>query len=940
MKRAKLTAIFIFLLGCALSLLIYVDEERAVRAQKLSQASIDIAELTSKIKRGQEVTKQLLTAISSFFASSEFVSRNEFTNFVTPILKNNPFISAIEWSPVSSLENLPLIEKRMGKRITPFKGREHSSLICPIEYVVPLIGNEGTIGIDLCSDQTRRETLILSEKSGIHSTPFTELVQGGTGTLVFTEAKNSGERGSVIAVLDLKKFLEATLNKAEYEHIRLAIESTGVLQYGEIITSPYTIPGELDFLGQKWKLYWVVDPLYLKDFSFLKGHIASLLVLLFTCFLLWYFLAFSRRRAEIEEIVFKRTGELRESEERYRVLLNTIPNGVITIDEKGIIRFFGTQAENIFGYSSEEATGQNISLLMPSPHKERHDSYIAEYLATGQRKVIGIGREVFARKKNGDIFPIYLAVGEMRIGSRRFFTGVVHDNSIQKKIERDLVDAKENAERALKIKSDFLARMSHEIRTPLNAILGMTHILFESNLSEIQQDYVKTISSSGENLLFILNEILDFSKVEAGKLILEKSPFHLESVLKNIINLMTPLARNKGIDINFEMSGDVPTGMIGDSTRISQVLMNLMGNAIKFTHKGNVLLSVSADKISSERANFKFRIIDTGIGIAPHEAETLFHSFVQADASIGRKYGGTGLGLAISKKIVELMGGEIHIDSKVGVGTTLEFNVVEDFTNSIITPERADEIITKNLSNEIPLHILVVEDNLINQKIVATFLEKMGYVPDLVASGAEAIKDLEFKEYDLILMDLQMPEMDGFETTEKIKTMILKQRPVIIPMTANVFKEDRERCIALGMVDFLPKPIRKSELELIIRRNFSIKDQRVEKIIDARKLKEKFIDERDLLVDICHELFNIASTHLDKIQHDFEMGDLEKLERSAHAFKGVISNFEAERLRALLFEIESASREHDKKRVDLQVPKLHDLYVKFNDELREFLKNF
>ena len=375
--------------------------------------------------------------------------------------------------------------------------------------------------------------------------------------------------------------------------------------------------------------------------------------------------------------------------------------------------------------------------------------------------------------------------------------------------------AKEKAEAATRAKSIFLANMSHEIRTPMNGIIGMADLLAQTPLSEEQHDYLNTIILSGRNLLSIINDILDFSKIESNQIELENIPFHLTEQVEEVIKVLTIKANENKVSLNKSFGPGVPAMVKGDPYRLKQVITNLVNNAIKFTFDGKVTIETLLEKDGDRSVKLRVKVIDTGIGISAEAQEKLFKSFSQADSSTTRKYGGTGLGLAISKSLCEMMDGEIGVESELGKGSTFWFtSVFEKIQDQEIqkasTPTADTETETQ------PMYILLAEDNLINQKVALMNLQRFGHKVDIAKNGLEAVELSRKNRYDLILMDIQMPEMDGYEATTIIRNdekLQDKRKPIpIIAMTANSFEGDRERCLTIGMDDFISKPFRINDL--------------------------------------------------------------------------------------------------------------------------------
>jgi signal transduction histidine kinase len=396
------------------------------------------------------------------------------------------------------------------------------------------------------------------------------------------------------------------------------------------------------------------------------------------------------------------------------------------------------------------------------------------------------------------------------------FVTTYTDITDRKRAERLLIHAKDKAEEMARVKANFLATMSHEIRTPMNGVLGMLHLLTGSPLTPEQRDHLETAQSSAQALLAIINDILDFSKLEAGQMRLEAAGFDLHRLLDEMVALLRGAAADKGLHLAARAGDGVPRRMVGDSTRLRQILTNLMGNAVKFTEKGGVVVTVEVEPPGDAAPVLRFEVADSGIGIEPAAAPLLFSEFVQADSSISRRFGGTGLGLSICKKLVEMMGGEIGFHSVPGEGTTFHFTLPLRFEEEA----RPDvETAAGGMAPLPPLSVLLAEDNPVNQKLATTLLTRWGHRVTAAANGAEAIAALGRERFDAVLMDIHMPGMDGLEATRRIRAMADgTARIPIVAMTADALDGDALACLEAGMDDYVAKPVDPARLLAALNR--------------------------------------------------------------------------------------------------------------------------
>ncbi|MDD1726322.1 MAG: PAS domain S-box protein [Methanothrix sp.] len=504
-------------------------------------------------------------------------------------------------------------------------------------------------------------------------------------------------------------------------------------------------------------------------------------------------------------------------------LLNQVRNAVIATDLDGKIIYWNHFSEILYQWKADEVLGRSIAdTIVPAQRRQIIREVMEEIVRCGY-----LESEFVVQRKDGSLFPALYVFNMLKDqkGRNMGFASVSIDLTERKRVEDDLLLAKERAESATRAKSQFLANMSHEIRTPMNAVIGLTSLLLNTPINPEQRDYIETIRSSGDSLLAVISDILDFSKIEGGMLELESKPFDLQRVLEDSMSMVASAARGKGLDLSYSLEPDVPRQVLGDQGRLKQILVNLLGNAVKFTEKGEISATVSTSGPSRGRHGLEeimFAVKDTGIGISKEHMARLFQSFSQADPSTTRKYGGTGLGLVISKNLAERMGGRIWAESETGKGSVFYFTVKARASPGLL-PAPQEDILPGPLAEfdgqgKSDLRILLAEDNAVNQMVALRMLERLGYRADTAVNGQEVLQALQNRSYDIVLMDVQMPEMDGLEAARRIRSSKSGQ-PYIIAMTAHAMKGDREVCMEAGMNDYVSKPVRMEELRAAIMRS-------------------------------------------------------------------------------------------------------------------------
>ncbi|AKA68307.1 response regulator [Clostridium scatologenes] len=602
--------------------------------------------------------------------------------------------------------------------------------------------------------------------------------------------------------------------------------------------------------------------------------------------------------------------------------LSCMADGVIVVDVNGKIMFLNSAAEEITGWLSKEAKNENFNTIFPLIN-----------ISTGEKirspidNVIKLGKSVGLTKNSGLITkdnrkryisanssPIKDDCGNF-IGVVVVFRDITRIRSIELELinkEIELRKAKEQAEAASKAKSEFLANMSHEIRTPLNGLVGMVDLTLLTDLNYEQKENLMTAKSCANSLLKVINDILDFSKLEAGKLVIENINFDIKNLIEEIIRANSSTAVAKEIELNYTFSSTIPQFLIGDPNRLRQVLNNLINNAIKFTEHGEISLKVKNIETIDEHVKLEFSVTDTGIGISEENINTIFESFSQVDSSSTRIVGGTGLGLAISKQLTEIMGGNLLVKSKFGQGSSfyfiLKFPVGKEMKKVIKQPFKINKATKK-------LNILLVEDDKLNQQVIERMLKEREYFVDIANNGSEAIKMYENKKYDVILMDIQMPVMNGIEATKIIREKEIENHTPIIAITAYALKGDKERFLSKGMDDYIPKPIKMDKLFNVIEshtvsskeeslKNFNIRfgeNGEIEFFNDESRIlnKEKPIIMKKLLYSI------------EELNKALQKKQLSSIERLANKIKSLSDEINIYELKDISFKVELSARRGD-----------------------------
>ncbi|MGA0559175.1 PAS domain S-box protein [Larkinella sp. VNQ87] len=653
--------------------------------------------------------------------------------------------------------------------------------------------------------------------------------------------------------------------------------------------------------------------------------------------------------------VRKRTElELRGSEEKFRGIFVNLQDIYCRVDREGRITMISPSVLKRTGYTPEEVIGQPITNFI-----DKQDIHRALMRLIRNKSLRNF--EATLHRKDGTIRQIMLNMLTLNDKNGRVeeVAALARDITELKRNAQELMKAKDEAERSLKVKERFLANMSHEIRTPMNGVIGMIDLLNDTPLNQEQKDYVQTIKKSSETLLNILNDILDLSKIEAGKMVLHDAPIRFQEVFEKLVSLFGQQASVKGNKLSYHLADDLPKYVIADQTRLLQILSNLTSNAIKFTENGAVTVNATLIGKKGKFNRIRIEVKDTGIGIAKEDLGVLFNSFSQVEMSSRKSFGGTGLGLAISKELAALMKGQIGVDSEAGKGSTFWFTI--ELKETLISPTAQ-----KNDQGEVPLqdvfkdhqpYLLLVDDNAVNRKVATEILKKSGCRVDMASSGQEAIEKVtaafsdSAQPYELIFMDIQMPDMDGVETTKRLRDKFGTQLPPVVAMTAYSMREDRDRFLSQGLDDYIAKPIRAQSLIAKVKEIMQTRtafqeaaQMRSKQLESVRELAAPMIDTEivgqlelvggwDLVTSIYEDFETEANTLVKESLDAFAIGDIPAVKGHLHTLKGSAGTIGVARIAQVAREAEAKLKVSDSSSL---ADDLHLLDKEFNVFLNEY----
>jgi PAS domain S-box-containing protein len=648
-------------------------------------------------------------------------------------------------------------------------------------------------------------------------------------------------------------------------------------------------------------------------------------------------------KKEMEEVLRKYEVALVQNQERLQSILDNATSLIYIKDLEGRYLLVNKQFKEVLNVTESEIIGKtDFDFADPEQarrFKETDEKVIKTVKPVELEQIIEVdnGKHSLLITK----FPLLDAQNNIY-----GISGIATDISERVQQLEELKQAKKIAEDAKTLQEQFLANMSHEIRTPMNGIQGMTDLLLDTPLAENQHDFAKTIKRSADNLVVIINDILDFSKIKAGKLTIEKIDFNLKEVVENVTAVFNHREKEKGLDFSILVDENIPSTLQGDPYRLNQILVNLIGNAIKFTPSGSVKIGISLRKKKEREVILDFAVTDTGIGIKNDKINEIFESFTQASVETSRKYGGSGLGLAITKQLLEMQNGEISVESVESQGTNFRFSIPFGYS-------KANNKLFFNGKKLKDYHgflkgkkFLVAEDNKVNQKVIENVLQKAGAVADIANNGLEAISFLkERNHYDIIIMDLQMPEMDGYAATKYIRNVMNISTPVIA-MTASALKGEKSKCIEIGMNDYLTKPFEFSAFYERISNLLSDKkeeqmiantvDEEKNELFDLTMLEE--LDDNEYLSQMIEIFLSMTAVELTEMEKQLDADEFENIYKNAHKLKSSTGLMKADKLFRVLVTIEEAAKIKNKMELSVLIPKAVYAFHELENPLKENLE--
>ncbi len=808
-----------------------------------------------------------------FFEGSYFVDRMEFASFVSQTIENSEDITGVFWVPeikhsekkelennnwLQGLAGTEIFEESHGADLGTFYPVREKKSYTPVLFAEPMPNSSKIIGADLSSNaplaqllkQARDEdTIVPISGNDSYFLELTGLISSSSDIFLVQPVYNKPNletikqrrdsiKGYLILQFNIGQALEVTLAnlspvgvdtyiidveapKGEeiiHHHSFQHDSNSSLKSFRDILsTSDLAYKKSIDVSGRQWKFIVFALPQYIENNKESQSFIILFLGSMLSLLLVYISFTNQRQTKTTQETVQLKTRELKESEEHNRTLIENIAEGVITIDDKGIIETFNNAAEIIFGYNQTEAIGQNIKFLVPDNERNLHDGYL-KHSTLYSKRIINQARDIFGQRKDGTIFPMELNVSAVNIAGHRKFIGIMHDISERQEFQNSLQKAKEEADKANLAKSEFLSSMSHELRTPMNAIIGFGQMLQNSTrdpLTKMQAKCVNHIMTGGWHLLELINQVLDLAQIESGLNDITLEKVNIKNLYDDTVPLISAAAENNKIQIIAEELPDC--FLLADPTRLKQIILNLLSNAVKYNVEGGSITI----KLEIFPTSFRFSVIDTGLGISSDKQQYIYEPFNRLGTE-NSGIEGTGIGLNITKKLVQLMNGTVGFTSEQGVGSTfwIEFPTIESQLNTMEKEPSDNKFVDATDMNQDPSHIasiLYVEDMETNAELMSMFIkQEAGLELLLAATAQEGIEIAREKQPDLIIMDINLPGMDGFQALERLKSSHKTSHIPVVALSAEAMQSHINKGLEAGFLHYLTKPVKLDQLLVII----------------------------------------------------------------------------------------------------------------------------